>query len=393
MHKKPRRYRLIAKTLTGLEEVLERELIALGGENVRVMNRSVEFHGDTELLYRANLWCRTATRILKPVRTFKASNSDQLYKHVKAVDWSRFIDADSTLAVDSAIHHSAFDNSMFVSQRVKDAVVDQFRKSTGRRPSVDTHNPDLRLNVHIHESQATLSLDSSGEPLHRRGWRTQAGPAPLNEVLAAGIIALSGWDGVRPLVDGMCGSGTLVIEAATAARNIAPGLGRQEFGFMRWKDFDSELFRQLRLEARSAINHEPTGDILGSDSDATIVAEARANASRAGVAENIRLECQPFERLTPPAGPGVLVMNPPYGERMEVANIAALYTTIGDTLKQRYEGYNAFILTGNLDAAKRVGLRTSRRTKLFNGPLECRLLKYEMYSGSKKGTKNLSPDN
>ena len=377
-------FRMVAKTLSGLEDILTDELRVLGAQGVRPMNRSVEFTGDTRILYKANLWLRTATRILAPIKTFRAPHQDALYRHIQEVDWSLYMGPESTLAIDALVNQTpAFTNSLFVAQKAKDAIVDQFRHRTGKRPSVDTKFPDLRINLYIHDNQATLSLDSSGQPLSRRGYRTDKGKAPINEVLAAGIIALTEWDMESSFVDGMCGSGTFVIEAALKARNIAPGLNRREFGFMRWPNYDEALFTELHEKARAAMRPDLPFEIVGSDKSSKAVAEAAANASRAGVARDIRLEHTPLEDLTPPE-PGVLVMNPPYGERLPVEDIEALYSLIGDTLKQNFNGYDAFIFTGSAKAAKRVGLRTSRRIQLNNGPLECRLLKYEIYQGTRK---------
>jgi len=285
---------------------------------------------------------------------------------------------------------SGFDNSMFVSQRAKDAIVDQFRARTGRRPSVDTADPDLRLNLHIHGPKATLSLDASGEPLGRRGYRTEGGKAPLGEVLAAGIVRLTEWDMASPLIDPMCGSGTIIIEAAMMARNLAPGL-RRRFGFMRWKGYDAALFKRLHQEAIAVGRPKAPCEIIGSDIDRKALAEAKGNAERAGVAADIQFEQKSFENQMAPQPPGVMATNPPYGERMGMADINAFYAGLGDALKRNYQGYAVFILTGNPDAAKHIGLRTSRRIKLFNGPIECRLLRFELYQGSRK-QKYTSPD-
>jgi len=376
--------RLTAKTLSGLEETLAGELTALGAADVWPGNRAVEFSGDKKLLYKINLWCRTATRILLPIAAFPADSSDRLYQGVANIDWAPYLDPDMTLAVDAIAIESSFDNSLFVAQRVKDAIVDQFRKRNGKRPSVDADNPDLRINIHIHGDKATLSLDSSGGPLTRRGYRIEGGKAPLSEVLAAGIVRLTEWDMASPLIDPMCGSGTIVIEAAMAARNIAPGLLRKQFGFMRWKDYDEAPYRQLVREARQAVKANLPVEIVGSDIDRHAIDEAKANARRAGVEGNIRFEVKPFDKQTPPPALGTVVMNPPYGERMAVKDIEAFYESLGDVLKQKYEGYTAFILSGNPDAAGHIGLRTSRKMKLFNGPLECRLLRFELYKGSRK---------
>lgn len=384
MEPKSKPMRLVAKTLSGLEEVLARELTALGASDVRPGSRAVEFSGDKRLLYNANLWSRTATRILMPIASFRAAASDQLYRHCSQVDWAEFLDVGGTLAVDAVAVDSAFDNSLFVAQRVKDAVVDQFRAHRGKRPSVNADNPDLRINIHIHGDKATLSLDSSGQSLTRRGYRIDGGKAPLSEVLAAGIIKLTGWNKVLPFIDPMCGSGTIVIEAAMLAENIAPGLSRKGYGFMRWKDYDAALWQSLIKKAKSAIVPELPGEIIGSDIDGAVLKEAKANAIRAGVKKQIRWERKSFSEQSPPEGPGLLVTNPPYGERIAVKEIDALYEMIGDNLKQKYNGYRAFIFTGNMEAIKAIGLRTSRRIKLFNGPIECRLLGFDIYQGSRK---------
>jgi len=381
---KSKSIRLVAKTLSGLEGVLAEELTALGASDVWPGNRAVEFAGDKRLLYNANLWCRTATRILMPIASFRAATSEQLYRHCSQIEWTNYLDVGGTLAVDAVAIDSAFDNSLFVAQRVKDAIVDQFRGRFGKRPSVDADNPDLRVNIHIHGDKATLSLDSSGQSLTRRGYRIGGGKAPLSEVLAAGIIKLTGWDKTAPLIDPMCGSGTIVIEAAMLAKNMAPGLLRKEYGFMRWKDYDPALWQSSVKKAKSAMVPEPAGEIVGSDIDSAVLREAEANAVRAGVKKQIRLERKSFAEQNPPQGPGFLVTNPPYGERIAVKEIDALYKMRGDNLKQKYNGYKAFVFTGNMGAIKAIGLKTSRRIKLFNGPIECRLLGFDIYQGSRK---------
>ncbi len=377
----------IAKTLYGLEDLLATELKSLGASGVHPMIRAVEFEGGKRLMYKANLWCRLTTRILKPIARFHAANGDQLYKEMSRIKWCNYLDADSTLAIDSVVSHSGFNHTHYVAQRAKDAIVDQIRNRTGRRPSVDVDNPDLRLNLHIHQNRATLSLDSSGDGLHRRGYRTEGGKAPVNEVLAAGILTLTGWNMSVPLVDIMCGSGTFVIEAAMMARRMAPGLLKKKFGFQNWSDYAPELFETVRKEAeQAALPNLPFG-LFGSDKNRHQVADAQSNARRAGVADDVTFADHPFDESDPPPPPGVLVINPPYGERIQVEDIKSLYSSIGDTLKKKFTGYDAFVFTGNLEAAKHVGLRTSRKIKLVNGAIECRLLKYEMYMGTRKAKK------
>ncbi len=384
MTKPAETFPIVAKTLFGLEQVLADELREIGATDIVPGNRSVSFRGGKAELYDANLRCRTATRILRPLATFRVRGADQLYRHAAEIDWLHYLSPTDTLAVDAVIANAPFDNSMFVAQKTKDAIVDRIRNATGRRPSVDTRNPDLRLNIHIVGSEASLALDSSGDPLSRRGYRQGGGRAPLSEVLAAGILALSGWKGDCPLVDPMCGSGTFVIEAAMIARGIAPGLIRPKFGFMKWKDYDSVIFKDLLSRARKRRRVSTSVPIVAGDIDRRQIGLSRANAERAGVKGDIRFETKPLTELQPPTGPGTVVTNPPYGERLSGDRIESLYHEIGDRLKQAYEGYDAFILTGNLEAAKKIGLRTSRRIQLYNGPIECRLLKFELYRGSRK---------
>lgn len=375
---------IVAKTLSGLEEPLAAELQAIGAQNIQPSKRTVTFAGDKRLLYKANLWSRLATRILVPIKTFSASTGDELYHHVNHIRWDDYLRLRDTFAINAVVNFSDFNNTMFVAQKAKDALVDWFRTKYGKRPSVDVKHPDIRINIHIRGKRTTLSLDASGEALSKRGYRTAAGKAPINEVLAAGVITLSGWDKASPLVDGMCGSGTFLIEAAQIARNIAPGLTRKKFGFMNWRDYEEKLLRDVVNEAQELIHPDSQAEIVGSDIDPARIREAQANAGRARVKSDIAFSCRDFSKFQPPRGPGVLVMNPPYGERMAVEKIGELYTLIGDALKANFANYNAWILTSSIDNIKYFGLRTSRRIPLFNGPLECKLLKYEMYKGSRK---------
>ena len=378
-------FNIIATTLAGLEEMLAEELRDLDMEFVKVGNRAVTCSGNLRQLYEANLWCRTAIRILKPIRNFKARNERDLYEQVQKTNWSEYLDLDQTFAIDAVVSHSTFEHSLFVAQLTKDAIVDQFRKKTGERPSVDRIRPDLRINLHMHENMVTLSLDSSGDSLHRRGYRLQTNVAPLNEVLAAGIIALSGWDKKSTFIDPMCGSGTFLIEAALMAQNIAPGLFRRDpFGFEKWKDYNEQLFEMVWNTAEAKEKKTPQAEIIGYDIDPDYIEAARTNIANAGLQDVIRIEEADFFKTEAPAQQGVLVMNPPYNERIQSDDINLLYKNIGDTLKNNYQGFDAFVFTGNLEAAKSIGLRTSRRTPLYNGPIDCRLLKYELYRGSRR---------
>ncbi|MEJ8800680.1 THUMP domain-containing class I SAM-dependent RNA methyltransferase [Pontibacter sp. H249] len=378
-------FNIIATTLSGLEEVLAAELRDLDMEFIKVGNRAVTCSGNLRQLYEANLWCRTAIRILKPIRNFKARDEKDLYEQVQKTNWSEYLDVDQTFAIDAVVSHSTFEHSLYVAQLTKDAIVDQFRKKTGERPSVDRIRPDLRINLHMHENMVTLSLDSSGDSLHRRGYRLQTNVAPLNEVLAAGIIALSGWDKKSTFIDPMCGSGTFLIEAALMAQNIAPGLFRRDpFGFEKWKDYNEQLFEMVWNTAEAKERKTAQTEIVGYDIDPDYIEATKTNVANVGLQHVIKVQEADFFETTAPADHGVLVMNPPYNERIQSDDINLLYKNIGDTLKNNYQGFDAFVFTGNLDAAKSIGLRASRRTPLYNGPIDCRLLKYELYSGSRR---------
>jgi putative N6-adenine-specific DNA methylase len=382
----PNEFRMVAKTLFGLEGVLADELRALGAAEVQPFNRLVTFKGDLRLLYRANLCCRTAIRILKRLKKFNAADEKELYAQVRKIDWSRYLDETGSLAIDPVVTRSTFTNSLFVAQLTKDAIVDQFRERTGARPSVKLEDPDLRLNLHMNENIVTLYLDSSGDSLHRRGYRTETNIAPMNEVLAAGIILLSGWDCASPFADGMCGSGTFVIEAALMARKIPPGAFRKEFGFERWKDYDPALYREVFQEATAEEMEKLAFEIAGSDVDAQSVRVAQRNVHNAGLENDVRIECHSFEEQTPPRGAstrlsasrGTLILNPPYGERIAVQQINTLYRMIGDTLKKKYAGWTACVVSSNLEALDSLGLHPSKVTQLFNGPIECRLLEFQV---------------
>jgi len=374
----PPEFRMVAKTLFGLEDALASELRELQAREVRAFNRLVTFKGDMRLLYKANLCCRTAIRILKLVKKFNAADEQELYREVRRIDWSLYLDETGTLAIDPVVTNSTFTHSLYVAQLAKDAIVDQFRERTGARPSVRLENPDLRLNLHMNQNIVSVYLDSSGDSLHKRGYRTQTPLAPINEVLAAGIIKLSGWDRRSPFADGMCGSGTFVIEAALMAKNVPPGAFRKQFGFERWKDYDPALYREVFQEAAAQEAERLPFEIVGSDVDAPTARLAAQNVRNAGLERDVRIGCRSFEELTPPKRPGTLILNPPYGERLEVAKINTLYRMIGDTLKKKYAGWTAHVLSGNPEAFGSVGLRPSKVTPLFNGPIECRLMEYQV---------------
>ncbi len=379
---------LTATTQFGLEEVLVDELRQLGATIEHVGSRAVEFSGDKKLLYNTVLWSRTAMRLLRPFADFYARDERALYDEVARIDWRKYIRPGQTFAITAVVNKSSFEHSLYVAQLTKDAIVDQFRERTGERPSIDTRNPDIRIHLRMLENEVILSLDAAGDSLHRRGYRQGTNEAPLNEVLAAGLILLSGWDKKSPLLDPMCGSGTLLTEAGLIAQRIAPGLFHQgKFGFENWPDFDPALWQRVRAEAEAQRLEEPQAYLAGSDLDPRVIDHAAQNIEAAGLDDCIRLSVRDVRDARPPQDqpPGLVIMNPPYGERIgEEAQMAALYKTIGDALKTNFQGYEAFIFTGNLEAAKSIGLKVSRRIPLFNGPIDCRLLKYELYRGSRR---------
>ena len=379
---------LTATTQFGLEELLADELYTLGADITHIGSRAVEFIGDQRLLYKTALWSRLAMRLLRPFAAFYAADEKALYREVGRIDWQDFIGPDQTFAITSVVNRSTFEHSLFVAQLTKDAIVDQFRARTGSRPSVDTRTPDVRLHLRMSENEVILSLDAAGDSLHRRGYRQHTNEAPLNEVLAAGLVLLSGWDGKKPLIDPMCGSATILTEAGLIAQRIAPGLFHQgKFGFENWYDFDPKLWEEVREEAKSQRLEEPQAYLAGSDLDPKTIDMAAANITAAGLEDCIRLSVRDVKDAVAPVKeqPGIVIMNPPYGERLgEEAEMAALYKTIGDGLKANFQGFDAFVFTGNLEAAKSIGLKAKRRTPLFNGPIDCRLFKYELYQGSRR---------
>ncbi len=369
-----------ATAARGVEEVLAAELRDLGVKDPRVETGGVRFSGDRSVCYRANLWLRTATRILVPLAEFPCDAPQRLYDGVRSIPWHSYLTPEMTMAVDCTLRDSAMTHSGFVALKTKDAIVDAIRDRCGRRPNVDVRDPDLRVNVHLVKNRCTVSLDSSGTPLDRRGYRLDRTEAPLRETLAAALVALTGWDGTVPLVDPMCGSGTIPVEAALKASRRAPGLMGRRFGFQRWPDYDPTLWRRLADAARQEMLASLPVPITGCDRSATALETACRNSDRAGVTGLVTFVRSPFREFIPPAAPGVLLFNPPYGLRLgEEEELKPFYREIGDTMKQRYAGYTAFLLTGSRELAKHVGLKASRRIVLFNGPIECRLLRYELY--------------
>lgn len=372
-------FEMIAKTFMGLENVLAKELTELGAGNVQIGCRMVSFTGDKEMMYRANFQLHTAIRILKPIKRFKASSADEVYEGVKSVDWSEYITERSTFSVDSVVYSDDFRNSRFVTYKVKDAIVDQFMEKGGRRPNISVANPDLKLNIHIAENNCTLSLDSSGESLHRRGYRQEQVEAPLNEVLAAGMILMTGWKGETDFIDPMCGSGTLLIEAALIAQNMAPGVFRKEYAFEKWPDFDKDLFDEIYND--DSQEREFTHRIIGYDCDIKAVNTARLNIKAAGLTRCIDVECADFKDFQQPEEPAIMVTNPPYGERISTQNLLGTYKMIGERLKHQFLGNDAWVLSYKEECFEAIGLKPSQKIPVYNGSLECEFRKYSIFGG------------
>lgn len=377
-------FKMIAKTFFGFEEILAKELQQLGAQDVEIGTRAVTFKGDKGFMYKANLSLRTALKILKPIYYFKATNDQNLYKGIQGIDWSKYLNENQTFVIDTTIHSDNFKHSQFVSQKAKDAIVDQFREKSGQRPSVEKDHPDLRINIHIDRDQVSVALDTSGVSLHQRGYKTATNIAPINEVLAAGMLLLAGWEGKSDFLDPMCGSGTILAEAAMIACNIPANINRKEFAFEKWSDWDNDLFDQI-IDALMKRTREFHYTITGYDKAPSAVQKAKDNIQNANLDDYITIsQADFFETKKENSGPLQIVFNPPYGERLNI-ELERFYREIGDTLKNNYSNTNAWFITANLEALKFVGLRPSRKIKLFNGSLEARLVKYEMYEGSKKG--------
>jgi putative N6-adenine-specific DNA methylase len=379
---KENQLKMIAKTFEGFEEVLARELRDLGAEDIGLLKRAIEFTGDKRLLYLVNYNCRTALRVLVPLSSFKVTTDAMLYDGVRQIPWEKFLDFRGTFAIDSIISYSSFTHSGYVSLKAKDAIADRFRDKFGKRPDIDTSNPDLRVNIHIFREECTVSIDSSGASLHLRGYRRAQTEAPINEVLAAGLLLLSEWDGKTPFVDPMCGSGTILIEAAMIAGKVPPGYYRPLFGFEKWKDFDQRLWDRVKRECEEAIV-EPAGPISGYDRDENAISASLVNIEEAGVENFVKVEQADFNTSPPPYPGGFLLTNPPYGERIKVEDLKLFYKELGDVLKKKYAGYTAWLLGSDQEALKFIGLRPSRRIRVMNGPLECRLVKFDLYEGKK----------
>lgn len=375
---------IAVKTLAGLEPLLAEELQKLGAGDVQPGTRIVNCTGDQQVLYRINFESRTALRVLVTIDSFRATHERRYYQKLQQIDWSQYLQVDQTLAIDAVTNSDHFRHSKYAALKAKDAIVDQFRDKFGRRPNINVRNPDLRVNVHISNDVCNIALDSSGDSLHKRGYRVDSVEAPLNEVLAAGMVLHAGWTGDRPLVDPMCGSGTILIEAALIAANMPPQPASRRFGFQNWSDYDHALWEDVK--SRALDNVRPIKvPILGYDKAFKAVKISHQNILAARLSGKIEIERKAFEKMDPPPPPGLLIMNPPYDERLPVEDVQAFYRSIGDRLKQAYTGYEAWIISSNLPAMKSIGLRASRRLTLYNGPLECKFMKFELYEGSRKG--------
>ncbi len=370
----------------GLENIAAGELSAIGSTQTQCVPGGVYFEGDQSTLYKAHLWMRTGNRIFLPLRDFPARNPDELYEGIIKFRWETFLTGKKTFAIDCTIsgqHNPDLNHSQYAKLRVKDAIVDRLREKTGGRPDVDVENPDISISVYIRDGHCTLNMDATGGSLHERGYRSPDAAAPLKETLAAGLIALTEWDGKTPFIDPMCGSGTLPIEATLKAANLAPGLLRDSFSFMNWPDYFEPRWKELKEEALSKVISVSPGQIFGFDQNASALSAAKESMKLARISEGkIEFARRRFEEFVLPEGlqPGVLIVNPPYGERLgDVEELKVLYKLMGDTFKQKLKGWRAYIFTGNLELAKHVGLKASRRFELYNGAIDCRLLKYELY--------------
>ena len=372
-------FKLIAKTFQGLEDVLAKELTALGAKEVTPGRRMVSFMGNKELMYRANFSLRTAVRVLKPIATFKANDADEVYDAVKAINWNDYLDLETSFAVDSVVYSEEFRQSKFVAYKVKDAIVDFFREKTGKRPNISITNPCIKFNMHIAETDCTLSLDSSGESLHKRGYREATVESPINEALAAGMIQLTGWHGECDLIDPMCGSGTIAIEAALIARNIAPGVFHKKYAFENWKDFDRELLDEIYNDDSQEKSFEH--HIYAYDIDKNAVQIALTNVKSAGVAADVTVTAQPLQQFKQPEEKSLMITNPPYGERISSPNLLGLYRTLGDRLKHQFVGNDAWVIGYREETFEQIGLKPSLRIPLFNGSLDCEFRKYQIFDG------------
>lgn len=383
----PENFRMLAKTFYGFESILAEEIQSIGGADVVVKNRLVEFYGDMGFLYKANFSLHTALRILKPLLSFSARDETRLYKKLKQFPWEEIMDVEQSFFIDSTVYSDYFQHSHYAALKFKDAIVDRFREKFGKRPDVDKNRADIYFNLHISHDKVNISLDSSGESLHLRGYKTAQGIAPINEVLAAGLLKMAGWEGKENFLDPMCGSGTFLTEAAFMAAAIPPQIHRKHFAFENWKNFDREFYEKIK-ESRLKRISEFNGKILGYDKDYLAVKFAKQNIQNAGLEDFIEVHQKDFFQTKKEHFPLLIVFNPPYNQRLESDN-EILYERIGDTLKNNYPGTFAWFITSDLEAKKFVGLRPSKRITVFNGKLECDFLRYDIYEGSRKKAKQI----
>lgn len=377
---------MIAKTFKGLEPVLAQELIALGANDVQINRRAVAFSGDKALLYKANLWLRTASRVIVPIATFQAKNTDEIYKHIHAILWEQYMTERNTFAIDTTAYSDTIRNSLFVTYRVKDAIVDYWTEKKQQRPSVSMDNPDLLINIHIAQDKVTVSLDSSGESLHKRGYRVATTEAPISEVLAAGLLLMAGWNGQANFYDPMCGSGTILIEAALIARNIPPGIFRKQFAFEKWMDFDEELWSDIYNDDSEEREFKHT--IYGSDASFYAVQQAQKNIQSAGLQRDIQIRQIRIEEIrnedAQATQDALVMLNPPYGERLASnKDMEILYGAIGTALKHQFTGAQAWIISSNDRAMKCIGLKPSKKMRLLNGELDCQFNRYDLFAGKR----------
>ena len=376
-------FKMTAKTFFGFETILSDELLKLGAKKIEIGIRNVSFYGDLGFLYKSNLYLRSAIRILMPINSFQINDDKDLYSTVFNFNWEDFLSVDQTFIIESVLNTDFYSHSLFVSQRVKDGIVDRFRKLYNKRPNVDTENPDIKINIHISQNTCTISLDSSGKPLNQRGYRSQTNIAPINEVLAAGLVMLSNWDCDSDFLDPMCGSGTLLVEAAMYATNYPVNIKREDFSFKNWNNFDLDLFQMIKISVLNKVKPFKY-KIRGFDKAPSAILKCNQNVINSGFDNIIEVSKEDFFNTTKKNDEFLhLLFNPPYGERLKI-DIQSFYKEIGDTLKTSYPNSNAWFITSSIEALKYVGLRPSRKIKLFNGKLESRLAKYEIYSGSKK---------
>ena len=371
----------VAKTFLGLEEVLLQELVALGAQNINKERRAVTFSGDLALMYKANLCLRTASRVLKVIHVFDAADADEIYEKAKKIDWQKYMSANQTFAIDSTVYSETFKHSQFVAYRVKDAVADYFNEKINRRPSVRLTSPDVTINVHISHNRCTISLDSSGESLHKRGYRVASTSAPINEALAAGILLMAGWNRQMNFIDPMCGSGTFLIEAGLIALNIPPGIFRKQFAFENWIGFDRELFDEIYND--DSQERDFRFKLFGFDVSPKAIESTQDNIKAAGLSKYVELKKMPISEFVPPDAAGMLITNPPYGERIKNEDLMELYRQIGSTFKHKCAGINSWVISSNLDCLHNIGLKPAQKIKLMNGDLDCELWKFNIFAGKR----------